>query len=43
MTLEKVRLSKNPKTVKFRGSLWLAVTFKINSHAHTGLKYIVNT
>ena len=32
MTLEKVHLNKNSKQVKFRGCLWLSVTFKINSH-----------
>ena len=33
MSLEKVRLIKNSKQVKFRGFLRLAVTFKINSQA----------
>ena len=32
MTLEKVRLNKNSKQVKFRGFLRLSVTFKIKSH-----------
>ena len=32
MTLEKVRLNKNSKQVKFRGFLRLCVSFKINSH-----------
>ena len=32
MTLEKVRLNKNSKQVKFRRFLRLSVTFKINSH-----------
>jgi len=32
MTLEKIRLIKNSKQVKFREFLRLAVTFKINSH-----------